>query len=159
MGSRDREILLAILHLKMGGIRRIECVPHLLKTLGDFLLGVSSVLHTIALLHELRFTESIFNWVIGGAPLPRELSKLGQDIKHQENPAIGHQDCAENGVIPFPVNVGNQEQDDPGHPDGDGEERGEAYVDPVSLPAREGSTENQEGCDEGQHHQEEHVNE
>lgn len=122
MGSRDREILLAILHLKMGGIRRIECVPHLLKTLGDFLLGVSSVLHTIALLHELRFTESIFNWVIGGAPLPRELSKLRQDIKHQENPAIGHQDCAENGVIPFPVNVGNQEQDDPGHPDGDGEE-------------------------------------
>ena len=60
-------------------------------TLNDPLLRVSSVHHAIALLHELRLTESILHRVIHGVLLPREQLKLGCNVSQQENPAIGHQ--------------------------------------------------------------------
>lgn len=159
MGSWDGEFLLGRLQLEMCGIGGIERVPCLFKTLSDFLLRVGFVLHTIALLHELRFTERILNRIIHGVSLLCEHPKLRTNISQQEDPAIGSQGRAEDGVIPPAVKVRKHEQGDPGHPDGNGEEHREVDVGPMSLPAREGTTEGEGGHEEGQRHQEEDIDE
>lgn len=123
-------------------------------------MSVGSVLHAIALLHELRFAKSILDRVVHGVLLLCEQLKLRCNISQQENPAIGHQGCTEDGIVPAGVRGrGDQEQGDPCHPDGHGEERGEIDVGSVSLPAREGATEGEAGCEEGQRHQEEDKDE
>lgn len=122
-------------------------------------MRVGSVLHTIALLHELRFTKSILHRIIHGVLLLCEQLKLGCNINQQEDPAIGHHGGAEDGIIPLGARGRGEQERDPCHPDDDGEECGEVDVGPVSLPASEGSTEGEAGCEEGQHHQEEDVDE
>lgn len=143
----------------MGGVRGVELVTWPFPTLSDFLWRIGCVLHTIALLHEFRFTKRILERIIHGVLLPCEHLKLRHNISQQENPAIDNQGCAEDEIIPLGARVRNQEQGDPCHPAGDGEERGEADVGSMSLPAREGSRDSEGGHEEGQQHQEEDIDE
>lgn len=91
-----------------GWRRGIESIPYLSKTLSHFVLREGSVLHTVALLQVLRFTKGVLDWIIRGVALIGEQPKLRTHINKQENPAIGHQGGAEDGVIPRGARGRNQ---------------------------------------------------